>query len=410
MSSRHVLVLALAATVIASAAGCGLTPNKERWIQEAEKRQGVMNAQLNFDQAEHSFKTGQFDTALEQIERAITQNPESAVNHLLLGRIYIETNALENSIDALEEAQELDPELADAHYYAGIVFQRWSDDERAYDEYLTAFELDPDSVHYLLAAAESLVALERYEEAKDLVHSKLTYFEHNSALRHLLGQVAIIEGRSADAADYLEEAWLFNPEDDLLLEDLAYAQYTAGRYAKCLNSIRDLRERGGGRRPELIHFEALCLTRMERLKEAHTLYRNLTGLVPSDTDVWVDFGTLAWELGDYHRLALCGARLAALAPERYEGYLFKGVNESHHGNLEEAIALLRDAAERSEGAPIPYVMLGRVLQDAGDYDGAREAYETCLQLDPSNEPARLLLDQINQEEELATVPPSGQVP
>ena len=404
MSARFVLIPVLAVLVLATGSGCGGPSFHDEMRIDARKRLDVLNASLNYDQALQAFKSGQFEKAIKFTTTALAQNDEDVENHLLLGRIYIETNALEMAIGSLKTAQETDPELADPYYYSGIVYQRWSDDEQAYEAYRKAFELESSSVHYLLAAAESLVALERFDGAKSLIESKLAYFEHNLALRLLLGQIAMIEGRYGEAADHLEEAWLFNPEDDLLLEDLAHAQYAAGLFTRCLKSIRYLREASKERRPDLFHFEALCLTRMDRLQEARALYREATGLAPSDLQIWIDFGALAWELEDYHRVALCGARLTSLAPERYEGYLFKGVNERHHGNLDEAITFLRDSADRSDGAPVPYVLLGRTLQDSGDTAAARDAYEACLRFDPDNEPARLFLAQMN-EEDLATVPP-----
>ena len=187
MSARFVLIPVLALLVLATGTGCG-TPYHDEMRIDARRRLDVLNASLNYDQALQAFKSGQFEKALAYTTRAIERNPEDAESHLLLGRIYIETNALERAIDSLTTAQETDPELADPHYYAGIVYQRWSDDEQAYEAYMEAFELESSSVHYLLAAAESLVALEQFDGAKNLIGSKLAYFEHNSALHHLLGQ------------------------------------------------------------------------------------------------------------------------------------------------------------------------------------------------------------------------------
>ena len=401
MSARLIFTALLISVVVTP--GCG-TPYHDEMRTDAQRRLGVMNALLGYDQALQFFNTAQFDKALEQIENAIRQDPEPADYHLLEARIFIETNKLESAIASLETAIEKDSESADPHYYSGIVYQRWSNDESAYEEYLTASELESSSVFYLLAAAESLVALERFGEARDLIEPRLDYFEHNSAMRHLLGQIAMLEGHPQLAADYLEEAYLMNPEDGLLLEELAHVQYAAEQFSKSLKSIRQLRDLTHSNRHDLMQFEADCLSRMERVKEAYGIYQDLSSRRSSDVQVWVNFGALAWELEDYHRVAFCGARLSSLAPERFEGYFFKGINEQHHGNLSEAIELLRDAAVRCDDSAMPYLALGRALEDSGDFAAARNAYNAAKAVDPADDTSDLLLAALTKKDELVTVP------
>ena len=107
-----------------------------------------------------------------------------------------------------------DEQCAEAHYFAGIVFQRWSDDEQAYEHYMQAFEQESDNVQYLLASAESLVALGEFGAARELVEPKLSYFEYNSALQHLLGQIALLEGDVQEAATRYAEARMLDPENE----------------------------------------------------------------------------------------------------------------------------------------------------------------------------------------------------
>ena len=104
---------------------------------------------------------------------------------------------------------------------------------------------------------------------------------------------------------------------------------------------------------------------------------------------------MAWDLGDYPRMALCGARVTALAPERFEGYLLKGVNERHHGNLEEAETLLRQAADRAGDSSLPHLVLGRVLEQLGDDQAALNAYETALAVEPQSADALALFEALN---------------
>ena len=403
MSTRPTMIVVLLAAGL-FVTGCGPTKAGIKARNEAYGRMNRVNGQLNFDQAQRAFEAAQFDKALNSVGVAIELNPEAAEYRVLKGRIYLETHRLEEAVRSFDAALELQSQIADAHYYAGIVFQRWSDDERAYERYLAASELEPGSVIYLLATAETMVGLNQLEEAKALIESRLDYFEHNASLRHLQGQIALLEGDAAKAAALYADAWRLNSDDEMLLEQLADAQYAAGMYAKCYDSIGELKRRVGKDRVDLLMFEARCLTYMDRLDESRNLYLELTRKRPTDPDVWIELGTLSWDADDFHRVARCGARLTALAPERYEGYLLKGINEHHHGNLAEAIMLFQQAVARAQDTVLPHLALGRVFEETGDPESARDAYEVALSLDPHNADAQTLLADLDRRQAVVNVP------
>ncbi|MCH7798653.1 MAG: tetratricopeptide repeat protein [Planctomycetes bacterium] len=388
MSTRPIIMSAL--LVAGVLAGCAPTKKGLEARAKARERLNIINAQLSRDQAVQALEAGQFEKATKEIRQAIAMNPTWAEYHLVNGRIFLETHRLEKAQRSFEKALELRPDYPEAHYYSGIVYQRWSDDARAYDHYLSAFEQEPDRVPYLLAAAESLVALDLLDEASYLIDSKIVYFEHNAALHHLLGQIMLLRGDPAGAAQLYLEAWRLSPEDDLLLEELARTQYAAGMYGDCYRSVTLLQQQPDGDRPQLKRLEARCLAALDRHAEARNMFLELTKLDPTDTGLWIELGTVAWEIGDYHRMALCGARVAVLAPERFEGYLLKGVNERHHGNLAESIMFLRQAAMRAPEVALPHLLLGRVLDQAGDQEEALAAYATAVRIEPESEEAQLL--------------------
>jgi len=283
----------------------------------ARDRLAVFNAQLAYDQATQAFNVGRFEKAYRQILGAIQQNPDSPGYYLLQGRILMETHRLERSLRAFEKAIELEPRYADAYYYSGIVYQRWSNDERAYENYLRAHELDSSSIQYLLAAAEALVAQQQYDEAMVLVESKLDYYEHNAAMRQLLGQITMLQGDALGAAKQFAEARLLNPDDENLLDELAYAQYAAGLNGECYKSVKQLQRKSKNDDSGLQLLEARCLAGMQRNTEARNLYLKLIRVHSTDPEVWIGLGSLAWELGDFRRTAMCGTRIIALAPQRY---------------------------------------------------------------------------------------------
>ncbi len=404
MSTRTTLL----ATLLAAGVLAGCVPS-QRGLEarsRARERLNIIKAELSRDQAVQALEAGRFEKATKEIRRAIFMNQTWAEYRLIQGRILLETHRLEKALRSFEKALELKPEYPEAHYYCGIVYQRWSDDLRAHDHYRSAFEQAPDEVVYLLASAESLVAIDQLNQAIHLITTKLSYFEHNAALHHLLGQIAMLQDDPTLAAEMYEEAWRLSPDDDGMLGELARAQYDAKMFGKCLRSVRQLEDRPGGDSSELKRLHARCLASLERQGEARNMFIELTRIDPTDTGLWVELGTVAWEIGDFHRMALCGARATALAPDRFEGYLLKGINERHHGNLKDAIMFLRQAADRAVATPLPHLLLGRVLDEHGDRESALEAYAAALRIDPDNDSAKLLWSD-SQEQFLLAQPAMG---
>lgn len=444
--------------VTAAITGCGQT-NHDLIREQAHDRMNLVNAQVTYNQAQQYFETGQFDKALREINAAIARYPKSCTFFVLQGRIHMEAKRLEAAMTSLnlaiqvgreacgidlestvEEQDEhilaqdqlLKSPLAEAHYYAGIVCQRWSDDEQAYEHYDLAFKLDDGKVHYLLAAAEALIALGEYDQAQSLIEPRLAYFEHNAALHQLLGQIALLKGDATTAARLYGEARLLNPDDNSLLEDLVWAQYAAEMYGDCLESVKTLQSRTSGTlsrshniggkasatgeasngngstvaadRVDLKHLQARCLTMLGRLGNAREIYLEVTRLKPAEVTVWTELGTVCWELGDYRRVAECSVHIIALAPERYEGYMLRGINERQKNNLDEAVVLFTNAADRSTDSVMPWLLLGQTLEQAGDFDGAKDAYSRALQVDPRSTDAHDLLARLEQTQAVTAVP------
>src|SRR5690606_26885372 len=191
----------------------------------------------------------------------------------------------------------------------------------------------------------------------------------------------------------------------LLHEELARAEFTAGQFAQCLHSVRQIMSRLGEKRPDLLHLEARCLTMMDQTTDARNVYLELSRVAPTNIDVWIELGNLAFAIGDFTRVAQAGVQAIAIAPERFEGYLLKGLFERHRGRVNESLVLFEQAATLSPSAVMPQLMLGSALAQNGNLDGAIAAYGRAVRNDPDNVRAREMLDQaIRQSSVIASEP------
>lgn len=409
-TTRTILSITLLVGLGISFAGCGGPTRAGLEARaEARDRMGLVNAQISYDQAKRAFEVGDFDRALRDVNHAIDRFSEVPAYHLLQGRILLEMHRLEHALHAFDSAVEIaqsrgqrasstDTSLQQAHYFAGIVFQRWSNHEKAHERYFQAATIDPSNAQYLLAAAEAKIAVGKYDEAFDLIAPRLAYFEHNAAMRHLLGHIALLQGDAAYAAQQFTQARLLNPDDPMLAEELAWAQYAAGKYAHALESLQQLSvmTRGRERRVDLVHLEARCLLHLERHVDARALYMELTRLSPTDPEVWIELGALAWELGDQRRVAESATRIISLAPNRFEGYALRGIYFRDNGRLSDAENLLRQAANRSPNNALPHLLLAQVLEQSDRHEEALMLYGKVVSMFPNNREAFMLFGRLSQ--------------
>ena len=72
----------------------------------------------------------------------------------------------------------------------------------------------------------------------------------------------------------------------------------------------------------------------------------VTRETPDIAGAWVDLGYIAWDMGDYSRMGVCGAKISLLDPLLPEGDLFEGIAAMHAGNAflaqEKLLALQSD--------------------------------------------------------------------
>ena len=210
MTMKNTMLRALLATAtMLVATGCN-GPSKAglEARENAYNRIDKVNTQIAYGQAKQAFEVGKLRKGLEIIAEAADRYPEAAEYHLLEGRILMEMSRLDEGRIALEAAIAQDDQLSEPWYFLGIIYQRWSEDAKAYEHYLQAADLEADRAQYLLAAAETLVSMRRFDEAEALIQERIRRFEHHPAMRHLLGQIAALRGDRELAVRYYEEATL----------------------------------------------------------------------------------------------------------------------------------------------------------------------------------------------------------
>jgi len=367
--------------------------------EKAQARMAGIKSATTWDLAHQQFEAGDLEHALKNVDQSILLNPQIARSHLLRARILIELGRLEPALESIERALDLDPDNAENHYYHAIVLERFDQPSEAFDAYRRAADLDPSNSQYIVAAAEMLIEMDRLDEASALLEGVRNESRYSSGIRQTLGHIAMMEGDPARAVSLFAEACVLSPDDPSLVEDLARAQLAGGDFADADRSLQRLRALPEYKdRRDLMHTHARCLLELDRPVEARAILTQLTDSPEgrSDIEAWVQLAECAVILEDDRALQSAASRLLALAPQRYEGYLFLAVAQRREGRLDDAVASLDRAIARAPGNALPPRLQGMIYHQLGRTEDARRALALAAAADPSDTATTRLLDRLSE--------------
>lgn len=366
-------------------------------ISAAREKMTVIKSATEWEMARQSFLSGDLDKAIKTVDRSIAMNSSVPKSHTLRGRILMEQGNLEEAINSFNRALAIDPQHVDAAYYLGIAYERLLQTDKALEQYKAAADLEPANAQYAVAAAEMMITQNHLEEADAYLRSRRSAFEHNAGVRQTLGHIAMMTARAEEAVELFNEARLLAPDDQGIMEDLIRAQMTTGKYGEAESNLAKLLSADTNKnRRDLSHMRASCLIAVQRPMEAREILIKLTtgDEGAADSEAWLQLGTVSYTLKDANRTRVCAARVIALAPQRPEGYVLKGLQLRRQGDLEGARVSLQRASELDKGAGT-LVLRGMVERDLGRLDEARSTFQTALAIDPSNAEAQNLLAAVN---------------
>lgn len=390
--------LAAASAFVAAmfAAGCTTTQSQDK--KAAFDRWSSARAAITYGVATQQFDVGDLEKAQRSCEQAISADPKNPRFYVLAGRIYAEQGKLEMAYRMYQQSIELDGKQTDAFYQTGVVLQRWQQYDKAYDAYMTAYKNRSDDAAPLLAAAEMQVQLGHDDQAVAMLADKLVYFEHNAAIRMTIGRVYLLNHRIPEAIKMLRDAWLLAPEDPIMLEQLAMAEYAGEQWTDAIFHLQRLLEMPTAKdRRDLRMALGDCLQMSGKNIDARLIFLKLSQDDPTDVNAWIKLGQAAWMVGDEGKLRESARQTLTLAPDRYEGHLLQGLVERRLGNTFAAVAQFDTAAKLAPQQAQPWIMRGLTLQDAGNKAEAAAAYQQALKVNPNDMRAKELLAGVSTE-------------
>jgi Tfp pilus assembly protein PilF len=402
-TARRVAALALMAAVAGGSVlsgGCADSgPPKPTEKELAQKRWAAARSSVLVSLAKDQYRTGNFEKARQTVDEALRLSPDNATAHLTSARLFVEKGQLEAGQRALDEARKLTPNDGEIYYLSGVILQRWQKHEAAHEQYQLAAKKSPAELAYLLAEAESLVTLDKADEALALLQEKAGYFEHSGTIRDAVGQLQMGKGQYAEAARSFRQASVLAEDEPSVKERLALALYKANQPRDAADVLaRLLAADGYAKRADLFAILGECQLALGQPREARFSFETATGADPASAAAWRGLGRAALEAGDLKRAGLALDKSVKLDTGQSQTHLLLGYLAVQQGKLDAALKSFKAAASLDPTDTVAMCMVGYVYEKKRQPRLAAVWYGTALRLRPTDEMARKLMAGVDPAE------------
>lgn len=208
-------LFALIAALAAPARAAKTEPGQETvWDQIM-----AAQAQRGLREGHELLEAKDYPRALEEIKRAVSENPKEPLGHLLLGVAQYWNGLVDESIASYKTGLSLDPDNAEGHLLLGISYA-WKDDAAGAEaEFRRAIELDPSRADAKMNLGSIRESVGDTPGALDLFRKAVAQESKNPLYHFQLGGLYRKLGRDSDAVDEFREAVKNQPDyEDALLE------------------------------------------------------------------------------------------------------------------------------------------------------------------------------------------------
>lgn len=390
--TKTIAITAVAVTALLG--GCATSVPEAK--KEAEVRWADARAQVVCDVARQHVKTGQLNEAGLKAAEALALDPTLTDARVVLGKVYIEKGRYAHAVAELSRAVEDQPQSTEINYLLGVALEKDGQLTEALDRYKLAYALDTRAAAPILAAAETMVALGRLDEAAGYLQDHAADLRNEPGLAELAGRVAMMQERYDRAAVFFQDAVDLAPRNRLYLESLARALFHSGLHERALEPLGKLAELAEKDQTDppawVLTLTGDCLMAVGRTHEARDAYRDATRVKPDAPGVWVNLAKAALALKDPTRAVLSARQALYLSPRDPDAQMLLGYALLAAGELAEAVSVLTPAVRQHPRNAMLLCVLGRVHAARGSDDQARRYYRQALEVEPQNVLARRLLD------------------
>ncbi|MFH1417113.1 MAG: tetratricopeptide repeat protein [Planctomycetota bacterium] len=374
---------------------------------DAQKQWDAMRGSVKLQLAENQLSSGRLEEARKTLEQAIAMSPDSSRAHLLLARLELERGELAKAREAIDIASSLPGNDPEVEYVAGIVAERYDDLSKALGHYTYAAIAEPHCPSYVLARAETLVALGRHVEALEVINERIADFDGNLPMRMLAARLNRMLDLRGPTVTWCQEALRLSQDDPLATAELGRLLVWAGEYEEAIGVLRPLVESAtsGGRTmastvclddggvvtPSVLRALARAYVATRQWQQAKLVTKPLMARDKQDVASWCLFARAALESDDMDGAWEALRVVHSHSRPTAETKLLAAHVALCRGDNEAALAAANEASEIDASFVTTYCIMGQAREALGEPDRAREAYAKAVELDPMSPVAQSLL-------------------
>ena len=378
--------------------------------------------------AEHLIQGGYKEAAFWVMEKLLVDFPGNPRLHSVMAAIAYDQSDMQSALLHYTQAARLVP--GNAHYLKALgdfLYVVHKDAQGALRQYEKTLKVNPDSIEALIMAGHVCISLHRYADAAQYYQHVLRLDPHNSEVQPYLDKInsandfqqtrsmsadalydaALAEAQNGDrqeAVSLLEQLLAMDNTHALAHNDLGVLSYESGDMQAALAHYKkaaDLMPENENLQKNLADFYWVEMKDHQRAMET---YVKALKLDPQDVELHLSCGQICLAIGkeadarDFFNTALQvepwneDARQLIQRLEQVsgntgshgvgDGYYVQGKAKASAGDLQGAIADLRQVLEKSPGSAEINNELGVLYYEAGEKDNALRCYEKAVQLDP----------------------------
>jgi len=241
-----------------------------------------------------------------------------------------------------------------------------------------------DATHLL-----GVVALQegRLERAQALIESALRISPRDCAALNNLGTVHLRKREFELALSQLERAFRLQPDSFSTLVNLGTALRQLGRCREALVPLR--RAHADDPKAAIVcNLVGACLLDTGEPYAAVEFFEAATSAAPDDADGWGNLAIALNRIGEQERARACVDKAIALQPESSGAVAALAAVEFEQGQIETAIATYREAVALPDPSPQTHCAFANALWTSGRCAEAFEQLLKALALDGNNAMAR----------------------
>lgn len=295
--------------------------------------------------------------AIDELSRAVEEDPEHVVAHTSLGVAFHRVGEDERALSCYESALRVDPIHADAHYFRANLLYSQGNIREAIAGYTVAIGLEPELIE---------------AHQKPAPPDRLTDYSPSPAEMYWIARPA---HRILDLNESLET----NPGQASLFKERAAEYSRLGNYVQAIADYSSVLEIQPDE-ASVLHLRGVAHEQIGRFDRALEDYQRAIAIHPQLSDVYIDRGVTFGKTGNLRQSIASFTDAIRLAPKNPDGYFNRGTAYLQQGDFERAIEDFSNTIRLSPGDEEAYYWRGISNEAAGQPRQAITDYRQFLAL------------------------------